>query len=295
MTHTEERKPIVAGVDPDPARRTALAWAADEAHRRRLPLLLVLAQNVPTPGYRPTGGRPSWEKWNAELHATGDRALREAVAFVESRHPQVPVSGLLAEGHPAWVLREHAQDATEVVLGSWHLSAAQELFSSAAVALPLISHAPCPVVVVPEWEHITTQQSPHFVVGVDGSPQSAAAVDFALEEAALRGAALRALYVWHPPRLGVLDEDAAVQECRRLLSETVTVRTAAHPKVELHQEVVRGHPVQVLTKASENALGLVVGTRGHGGFTGMLLGSVSQGVLHHARCPVITVPYTRDQ
>ncbi|MFI7300964.1 universal stress protein [Streptomyces sp. NPDC050121] len=294
MTHTEGRKPIVAGIDPDPGKRTALAWAADEADRRHLPLLLVLAQNVPTPGYRPAGGRPSWEEWNEALHATGDRVLKEAVAFVESRHPRVRVSGLLAEGHPAWVLREQAQNATEIVLGSWRLSALQELFTSAAVALPLIAHAPCPVVVVPESEHIT-QQPPYFVVGVDGSPHSAAAVDFAFEEAALRGAVLRALYVWHPPRFGVLDEDAAVQECRRLLSETVAGRTAAHPEVALHHEVVQGHPVQVLAKASEHALGLVVGTRGHGGFTGMLLGSVSQGVLHHACCPVITVPHAHDQ
>ncbi|WP_171112833.1 MULTISPECIES: universal stress protein [unclassified Streptomyces] len=294
MTHAAGRKPIVVGVDPDPDRRAALAWAADEAARRRLPLLLVLAQNLPTPGYRPTGGRPSWEQWNEALHAKGDRVLKEAVAFVESRHPQGTVSGLLAEGHPAWVLREQAQDATEVVLGSWHLSAVQELFTSVAVALPLIAHAPCPVVVVPEREHVT-RQPPHFVVGFDGSPQSAAAVDFALEEAALHGAALRALHVWHPPRLGVLDEDAALQECHRLLSETVAARAAAHPEVELHHEVVRGHPVQVLTKVSEDALGLVVGTRGHGGFTGMLLGSVSQGVLHHAHCPVITVPYEHDQ
>jgi nucleotide-binding universal stress UspA family protein len=293
MTRTEGT-PIVAGIDPDPGKRTALAWAADEADRRHLPLLLVLAQNVPTPGYRPAGGLPSWEEWNKALHASGERVLKEAVAFVESRHPQVPVSGLLAEGHPAWVLREQAQNATEIVLGSWHLSALQELFTSAAVTLPLIAHAPCPVVVVPESEHIT-QQPPYFVVGVDGSPHSAAAVDFAFEETALRGAILRALYVWHPPRLGVLDEDAAAQDCRRLLSETVAGRTAAHPEVELHHEVVQGHPVQVLAKASEHALGLVVGTRGHGGFTGMLLGSVSQGVLHYARCPVITVPHAHDQ
>ncbi|MGW6390979.1 universal stress protein [Streptomyces sp. NPDC055103] len=294
MTHKVGRPPIVVGLDPDPGRRTALAWAADEAGRRHLPLLLVLAQNVPTPGYRPLGGVPTWEEWNEALHATGNRVLKAAVAFVESRHPRVRVSGLLAEGHPAWVLREQAQNATAVVLDSWHLSAVQELFSSAAVALPLIAHAPCPVVVVPEPEH-TAQQPPFFVVGVDGSPRSAAAVDTAFEEASLRGAHLRALYVWQPPRFGVLDEDAAVQECRRLLSEVVAGRTAAHPEVELHHEVVRGHPVQVLTAASAHALGLIVGTRGHGGFTGMLLGSVTQGVLHHAHCPVIVVPHARPQ
>ncbi|MEV0304300.1 universal stress protein [Streptomyces prasinus] len=289
MTGADGRRPIVVGVDPDAAKRLALAWAADEADRRGLPVRLVHAQGVPTGGYRSGKARPSWEEWNRTLHEAGAEVLEGAVAFVESRRPAVEVSTLLAEGEPAWVLREEARNASLVVVGSWHLSTRHELFSSASVSLPLTAHAPCPVVVVPEPEH-TTQEPAYFVVGVDDSPHAVAAVDVAFEEAALRGAVLRALYVWHPPPLGVLDEDAAVRECRRVLSETVAGRTATHPGVELHHEVVRGHPVQVLTEASEHALGLVVGARGHGGFTGMLLGSVSQGVLHHAHCPVIVVP-----
>ncbi|MER6290769.1 universal stress protein [Streptomyces sviceus] len=289
MSGTHGSEPIVVGVDPDPSKRLALAWAADEADRRGLPVRLVHAQGVPTGGYRTGEARPSWEEWNQSLHEVGAEVLKEAVAFVESRQPTVEVSTVLAEGEPAWVLREEAGKASLVVVGSWHLSPRREMFTAASVALPLSAHAPCPVVVVPEPEHIT-QEPAYFVVGVDGSPHAAAAVDLAFEEAALRGAVLRALYVWHPPLLGVLDEDAAVQECRRVLSETVAGRTARYPGVELHHEVVLGHPVRVLTEASEHALGLVVGARGHGGFTGMLLGSVSQGVLHHARCPVITVP-----
>ncbi|MFF7114431.1 universal stress protein [Streptomyces albogriseolus] len=288
MAGADGRRPIVVGVDPDPSKRLALAWAADEADRRRLPLRLVHAQGVPTGGYRSGETRPSWEEWNQALHELGDQVLKEAFAFVRSRHPEVEVSTLLAEGEPAWVLRQEARGAALVVVGSWHLSRRREM-SSSSVILPLTAHAPCPVAVVPEPEHVT-QQPAYFVVGVDGSPHAAAAVDVAFEEAALRGAHLRALYVWHPPLLGVLDEDAAVRECRRVLSETVAGRTATYPDVELHHEVVRGHPVQVLAEASEHALGLVVGTRGRGGFTGMLLGSVSQGVLHHAGCPVITVP-----
>ncbi|WP_431989936.1 universal stress protein [Streptomyces albogriseolus] len=288
MAGADGRRPIVVGVDPAPLKRLALAWAADEADRRHLPLRLVHAQGVPTGGYRSGETRPSWEEWNQALHELGDQVLKEAVAFVRSRHPEVEVSTLLAEGEPAWVLRQEARGAALVVVGSWHLSRRREM-SSSSVILPLTAHAPCPVAVVPEPEHVT-QQPAYFVVGVDGSPHAAAAVDVAFEEAALRGAHLRALYVWHPPLLGVLDEDAAVRECRRVLSETVAGRTATYPDVELHHEVVRGHPVQVLAEASEHALGLVVGTRGRGGFTGMLLGSVSQGVLHHAGCPVITVP-----
>ncbi|MFD8253048.1 universal stress protein [Streptomyces werraensis] len=289
MTGTDGRRPIVVGVDPDPAKRLALSWAADEADRRRLPLRLVHAQGTPTGGYRSGEVRPSWEEWNRTLHELGDRALKDAVSFVESRQPAVELATSLAEGEPAWVLREEARSASLVVVGSWHLSRRRGVSSAASVALPLAAHAACPVVVVPEPEHIT-QQPAYFVVGVDGSAHSAAAVDLAVEEAALRGARLRALYAWHPPLLGVLDEHAAVQECRRVLAETVAGRTAAHPDVDLHHEVVRGHPVQVLAEASEHALGLVVGTRGHGGFTGMVLGSVSQGVLQHARCPVVTVP-----
>lgn len=292
MAGTQGRRPIVVGVDPDASRRTALIWAVDEAARRGLPLRLVHAQGVPTAGYRPAGGLPSWEQWNQSLHASGDDVLRDAVTFAESRARRTEVTGVLAEGHPAWVLRRQAEEAAAVVLGSWHLSGVRELFTSASVALPVVAHAPCPVVVVPEPEHVT-EQPPYFVVGVDGSPQSAASVDVAFQEAALRGAVLRALYVWDRPRHGAVDEEEAMRECRRLLSETVAGRTAANPEVDLRHEVVAGHPVEVLTEASEHALGLVVGTRGHGGFAGMLLGSVSQGVLHHAHCPVITVPHPR--
>ncbi|MFI8091020.1 universal stress protein [Streptomyces sp. NPDC086080] len=284
------RKPIVIGVDPDPDKRSALAWAADEADRRRLPLTLVCTQGEPVPGFRLEGTPPSWEKWRDDLHTAGNDVLERAVAFVEARRPGLDTSVVLAEGHPAWVLAKHSHHATQVVVGSWHLGHARELFGSAAVALPLTAHSACPVVVVREGEH-TAQQPPYFVVGVDGSPHSAAAVDLAFEEASLRGANLRALYVWRTPLLGVLDEDATLRECRRVLSETVAGRTADHPGVELHHEVVKGHPVRELTNASAHALGLVVGTRGHGGFSGMLLGSVSQGVLHHAHCPVLTVPH----
>ncbi|MGW0208424.1 universal stress protein [Streptomyces sp. NPDC003233] len=292
MSGPGDGRPIVVGVDPDPVHRMALAWAADEAARRRLPLRAVHAEGVPTRGYRRQEVPPSWEGWNEALHKAGQQVLGQAVDFVAARHPQLQVDALLAEGDPVWVLREQSQDATAVVLGSRHLSRKQEVFGSASVALPVMARTRCPLVVVPEPEHVTEEPA-YFVVGVDGSEHSAAAVDLAFEEAALRGARLRALLVWEPGPLRVFDEHQTQQECRRLLSEIVAGRQARCPEVDLHHEVLVGHPVQVLTDASAHALGLVVGTRGRGGFAGMLLGSVSQGVLHHARCPVIAVP-TRE-
>ncbi|OLZ59189.1 universal stress protein UspA [Streptomyces sp. IMTB 2501] len=289
MPRPGDRRLIVVGVDPDPSHRTALAWAADEAARRRLPLRAVHVEGVPTRGYRGREVPPSWEEWNESLHKAGRQVLEEAAGFVTARHPQLEVDTLLAEGDPVWVLREQSRDATAVVLGSQHLSRTQEVFGSASVALPVMAHTHCPVVVVPEPEHIA-QDPAYYVVGVDGSEHSGAAVDVAFEEAALRGAALRALFIWEPGPLRIFDEHGPQEECRRLLSEIVAGRRARFPQVDLRHELVVGHPVQVLTDASAPALGLVVGTRGRGGFTGMLLGSVSQGVLHHARCPVIAVP-----
>ncbi|MET8451828.1 universal stress protein [Streptomyces sp. NPDC005209] len=287
MSRPGDRRPIVVGVDPDPSRRMALAWAVDEAARRRLPLRAVHAEGVPR-GYR-VREMPTWEERNEALHKAGTQVLEGAVDFVTARHPQVEVDAVLARGDPVWVLREQSHDAMAVVLGSRHLSRAQEVFGSASIAIPVMAHAHCPVVVMPEPEHIT-QEPAYYVVGVDGSEHAAAAVDLAFEEAALRGAELRALYVWEQGPLRIFDEYPPQQEARRLLSETVAGRHARYPEVDLRHELVVGHPVQVLTDASAHALGLVVGTRGHGGFTGMLLGSVSQGVLHHARCPVIAVP-----
>ncbi|MGD3110660.1 universal stress protein [Streptomyces sp. YGL11-2] len=286
------RPSIVVGVDPDPSQRMALAWAADEAARRRMPLCLVHAEGAPTGGYRKTDVHPSWEEWNRTLHGAGERLLQGAVAFVEDRQPQVPLSALLAEGRPAWVLREQAREAAEVVLGSRHLGREKEVFTSASVALPVMAHAPCPVVVVPEPELIIQDPS-YVVVGVDGSAHSATAVDVAFLQAALHGAVLRAVYVQSPERFRGRDKHTVESECRSLLSEAVAGRTATYPDVEVHHEVVHGHPVEELAKASAHAMCLVVGTRGHGGFTGLLLGSVSQGVLRYAQCPVIAVPQPR--
>ncbi|MFD8325532.1 universal stress protein [Streptomyces lydicus] len=288
-----DARPVVVGIESHAHHRVPLAWAADEAARRRLPLVVVHAHGMPTPTGA-EGRLPSWQKWHDTADRAAEETLAEAVSFAESRHPELAVSGLLAEGEPAWVLREQGAEAQMIVLGSRKLSARQELFTAASVALPVTAHARCPVVVVREWEHAGVEE-PYLVVGVDGSPASQAAVDFAFEEAELRGAQVRALSVWQRPLLGVLDEEAALGECRETLYEAVAGRRESHPDVALHHEVMTGHPVEVLVRESRHALALVTGTRGLGGFAGMLLGSVSQGALHHAQCPVVTVPARDDR
>lgn len=152
MMDTNARRELVVGIDPARNRHLALAWAADEAHRRRLDLRLVVA--VP-PGreWREGDDRP---RRKAMLEAGAD-ALREGAGWVRARHPQMqPVTELL-DGFPATVIGGLSARARMVVLGSRHLSRTAEYFSAGSLVVPVTAQARCPVVVVGDAEHITQQ------------------------------------------------------------------------------------------------------------------------------------------
>ncbi|WP_457030536.1 universal stress protein [Kitasatospora sp. P5_F3] len=289
MTFASTRRPIVLGVDALAPGLLVMAWAADEAERRDLPLRLVHA--VP-PMLRDIGGVDEARRHEA-LRKEGSLLLDKGAGFARRRHPDLAVSTGVLDGYPGQALCRESERAELVVLGSRRLSRTEEALSGSSVTVPVSAQAHCPVAVVCDPEHVT-QDPQYLVVGVDGSPSSRAAIDFAFETAALRGAALRALWVWRSPLVALQDEHFGLQERRRLLGEATAGHAAAYPDVRLTHEVVRGHPVEELAKASEHALAVVVGRRGRGGFTGMRLGSVPHGLLHHARCPVITVPRPDD-
>lgn len=138
------------------------------------------------------------------------------------------------------------------------------------------------------------------VVGVDGSPSSLDAVEVAAREAGLRGVDLLALHVWNTrserayegpgdPLNAVVDIERLRQEEQRLLDETVAPWQERHPRLVVERRLVRSRVRPSLIEASCDAQLVVVGARGRGGFTGLLLGSVSQALLHHAHCPVAVV------
>jgi nucleotide-binding universal stress UspA family protein len=142
-----------------------------------------------------------------------------------------------------------------------------------------------------------------IVVGVDGSPGALDALRFALTEARLRGAGVRAVAVWHVPvatyagGYGPGDsevwndlEQAARDRVRRALDEVGDLVAS----VDTETVVREGSPPQVLLEEAQDADLLVLGTRGLGGFRGLLLGSVSQQCAHHTSCPLVIVPHARD-
>ncbi|HET9382581.1 MAG TPA: universal stress protein [Streptomyces sp.] len=284
MEHTAVRNRVTVGIDPREQHVPALAWAVEEAARRRSPLHLVVAV-PPLPG-----GQHVDAPWRRTmLRAQGEGALAEAAAAVRALRADVPVTTELLDGVPSSVLCRQAARARMLVVGSRRLSRPEELFSAGSVVVPVSARADCPVVVVREPEH-AGERRPHLVVGVDGSESSRAAVDVAVEEAAVRGAALRAVWVWRRPVVSFGDEAAGLDERRRMLSEALAGWADKYPDVEITHEVLRGHPVEELARASAGALVVVVGRRGRGGYSGMRLGSVVHGLLHRAECPVITVP-----
>jgi nucleotide-binding universal stress UspA family protein len=139
-----------------------------------------------------------------------------------------------------------------------------------------------------------------IVVGVDHSAGAKAALRFALEEARLRQARLCAVHAWHISYVGAgylaISQPALDTEGYQIraaaeaaLEATLDEVVSDADDVEIERRVVEGAPAPVLVDASRAADLLVVGSRGHGGFTGLLLGSVSQQCAHHAECPVVIV------
>lgn len=141
-------------------------------------------------------------------------------------------------------------------------------------------------------------QNGRIVVGVDGSEPSQRALDWAIEEAKLRGARLRLVCAWHVPAVVYggpgfapqLDEplDKTFEEVAQEVVDDATKR-ARETGVEAETSVVQGQAAEALVEAGADADLLVVGSRGHGGFTGLLLGSVSAQCAHHSPCALVIV------
>lgn len=143
-----------------------------------------------------------------------------------------------------------------------------------------------------------------IVVGVDGSPTARLALAWAIREAEAHGNPVLAISSWELPTMAaaspgfafaVADLEDLAQSCRKTLLTEIAETSRGHASVHIEARVVEGPPAPTLIHASEHAAALVTGSRGHGGFIGLLLGSVSQQCVTHAHCPVVVVhPHSRS-
>ncbi|MFC8617979.1 universal stress protein [Micromonospora purpureochromogenes] len=281
---------VVVGVDGSEPALRAVRLAAAEAARRHRPLRVVhgfiwplLRVPVDPLADAPPGGG---------LRHQAEELVARAVAEAESTAPGIRVTGEIIDGEASAVLLGETPTAVMVVLGDRGLGGFGALVLG-SVAVQVATYAQCPVLVARGEEH----GGGPVVVGVDGSPAAREAVEFAAEQADIRGAALHALHAYRHPASGgpgdmqplVYDESELRAEEDRVLVEALAGIGERYPDLPITHEVVRERAVAALTAASRRALLVVVGGRGRGELAGLLLGSVSHGMLHHSACPVAVV------
>ena len=288
---------IVVGVDGSAASSAALRWALDEARLRGAQVEALYAFAYPEVSTT-SQAMHLIETDFAPFRAAGAEIVEEALSEAGAAAEPVAVERSVVEGPPAPALLDAAKKADLLVVGSrGHGGFAGLLLGS--VSEQLAHHAPCPVVIVREREKqrsMTTSASASIVVGVDGSDHAERALAWAIDEAKLRTAKLRVVTAWHLPALVYGGPGFVVSpspdDSFRTAAQDVAEAAAEKARgagVDAETSVQQGQAADVLIETAANAALLIVGSRGHGGFVGLLLGSVSSQCAQHAPSPLVIV------
>ena len=278
---------IVAATDGSEGADNAVEWAAGEAAKRDLPLKVIRCWDD---SHRHTRFDPAGVAHVEDEHRLNEFLARDLISL-RHRHPGLTVSAHLVDGAPAEVLIEESARAALVVLGTRNLSA----FSSAvlgSVSAAVAARSTCPVVVVRAPDAQTTKLR-GVVAAINPADDPHAILDFAFAYASTHKVPLRVVTCAHrdlqTPGHGSYAHLIEAQ-LKPTIEDAVAPWHEKYADVALSTEVLVEHRVVALVEESAAAELLVVGRRGHHPVLGSLLGSVSQGVLHHARCPVAVVP-----
>jgi nucleotide-binding universal stress UspA family protein len=295
MSATDPR--ITVGVDGSAGSTAAVAWAAKIASRRHLQLKIVSGLQVA--GLYYGGGMTGVGAATlfAAVQADGERAVAEARALAASIDEDLVVTTELPNDPPVPMLIEESRHARMLVVGRTGTGGFADMLVGGTAA-SVVSHAHCPVAVVRgRHDSADVPAVGPVVVGVDGSPNSEQTIAVAFEEAFLREVSLVAVHAWadvtYEDTRGtarILTQPESLEEGEeRLLVQRLAGWQEKYPDVEIRRVLVRDRPRRALLEASETAQLVVVGSRGRGGFAGMVLGSTSQALVQHAGCPVLVV------
>lgn len=288
-------RPIVVGIDGSPSSLQAVAWAAREAAFRHSPLSLITTMFVPGRYGVPIGVPASFFQ---DEERDGKDRLERAAQTARDAVPgyDIDIETTVCTGTPAGELLARSANAAMLVVGANRRGIIDRAVLG-SVSSAIATHAPCPVAVirgVPDRD-INDIPGP-VVVGVDGSQHSEPAISMAFEEASLRQSELVAVHAWSDIVLELSLDGGSEAEWTRdaanetaLLSENLAGRGENYPDVKVRTIVVRDRPTRHLREQAENAQLLVVGSRGRGGFSSMLLGSTSRALMHSVVCPLLIV------
>ena len=268
---------IVVGYDGSGDSELALDWADQLAAEQGRTLRVLISEVDPTQVLEATSD------WHAAKVAQLESDARDRLAGARSRESSIEVIGV----PPSQALIDASAKAVTVVIGARGHSLLSGVVLG-SVSQHVTRHSSCPVVVVRAPYH---PDADRVVVGVDGSTGSRKALEFAFDHASRSGSPITAVHAWRNAARGDTGE-GLVEEIRaaeRVLAEALAGFADQYPDVKVTTEAIPVVPQRVLADASQSASLVVVGSRGLGAFAGLLLGSVSQSVLHHAQCPVAVV------
>lgn len=285
---------VMVGYDGSTMSQTAAHWAAREAVARGLPLVLAHAFTPPIGGFSDGYISSVGADVVATMQESADASLLEMVAALAAAHPQLDVRHQVLVASPSAALIEASNDATLLVVGSRGLGGFRGLILG-SVGVQVATHSQCPTVV------LRGEPSPSadcVVVGIDNSPLSAPALEFAFDFASRHGLRLLAVHAWDISTHDVLGTTATMpvpnlQELgadeERMASEALAGFRGSYPDVDVEEHLIKGNTAKAIVEAGKNAALIVVGSRGRGELAGAVLGSVSQSVLHKAKIPVAVV------
>ena len=290
MPRSTAKYGVLICVDGSAASNAAIAWGAREAVERQVPLTLLHVVPPVVAGW-PVGHvypeMPDWQKDDAQT--TLEQAFKLAANLGEVQAPGDPhQDGLFKRGAGTDRCVQRRGDDRRRHAG---LGALGRLLLG-SVTTELLHHASCPVAVIRSDEVGVPDPKAPVLVGIDGSPASEAATVLAFEEASWRGVGLTAVHVWSDvgvfPVLGMEWRDRESQG-QEILAERLAGWQEQYPDVHVERLLFCDKPSHWLLNESGRAQLVVVGSRGRGGFPGLLLGSVSSAVAHAAEVPVIVV------
>lgn len=297
--HAVPEGALVVGTDGTASARDALTWATAEATRRGAPLHLLCARET----YIGAAYLDSSVAWTVpELAAldSSSTVVEEALEHVRTLSPDLRVTWSRPWGRPARHLVEASRKASLVVVGS---SARSQVPAAVlgTVSLQTATHAHAPVVVVREGQTPHPAGSLKVTVGIDGSADSADAAGFAFDLAGPGGRVDAVLAWWLEVVDGVVvttpespQWEVVQTRYEQALGRIVETAAAGHPEVTYETHVTRGRTEDIVLAETHDADLLVVGSRGRGGFAGLLLGSVSQHLMATSPCPVAVMVNRRE-
>lgn len=273
---------VVVGVSATDSGAAALDWGLTHAALRGLPVLAVRAWDIPSYGsYYSVGD--ALRSTEPEHHLSEQRIAQESLDAAIARRASAATQSTRAvamEGRPAEVLLAAAAHATLVVVGTRGAGALTRLVHLGSVSASVLHHAEVPVAIVPQQTRAPEVTAP-VVVGWDGSAPSRAALRWAVEQARAAGAPL--------VPVAVHGRGDAGDEAERRTTLEAAVVEAGGSDLEVAAQVRVGHAAEELMAVAQDASLLVLGSRGRGGFSRLLVGSTSTQCAGHAPCPMVVL------